>query len=290
VRPRDRDDQPEIGLDHLRLRRHVAALDPLREGHLLVSRQQRYLPDLAQVEAQRVERRLDGQVELRRLLRLRVWERGLRVRRLLVLLPLDQLDRAFEQVGVEVLHLLRLQLDVLKPGSDFVVGQKPLLKTIRDEPLQFLGVETTRSPPALRAEKPCALSGSDLPVGEAEPGLRGLHHRHIKATRSECSSCAVAPAPGLPPEPSTRRWQRACRSAQSQSAAPRGPTAASPGRKPLRYPLPSSVRTKPKSFASSSESIVGFTDSPACQRRVASGFAPTLASDTSGRPGGRPSC
>src|SRR6266540_3383755 len=221
VRLRDRDAQPEIGLEHLRLRRHVPALNSFREGDLLVGPQQRHLPDLAQVEAQRVERRLDRQVEVRRLLRV-IWERGLLVRRLLVLLPLNQLDRAFEQVGVEVLDLLRLQLDVLKPGSDLVVGQKPLLETIRDEPLQFLGVETTRSCPALSAEKPCRLSGSDLPLGQAESGVCGRHHGHITATRSEYSSRLVAPARALPPEPSTRRGQRACHSAQSQSAAPGG--------------------------------------------------------------------
>ncbi|HEX9351062.1 MAG TPA: hypothetical protein VF877_07310, partial [Gaiellaceae bacterium] len=56
---RDRDDEPEISLDHLRLRRQVPALDPLREVDLPVGRQQPHFLDLAQVEAQRVERRLD---------------------------------------------------------------------------------------------------------------------------------------------------------------------------------------------------------------------------------------
>ena len=84
---RDRDDEPEISLDHLRLRRQVPALDPLREVDLPVGRQQPHFPDLAQVEPQRVERRLDGQVQLRR--RLVLDERGLLVRRILVLLPLD---------------------------------------------------------------------------------------------------------------------------------------------------------------------------------------------------------
>src|SRR6266496_4700440 len=34
IRLRDRDDEAKVRLDHLRLRRHVAALDPLRETHL----------------------------------------------------------------------------------------------------------------------------------------------------------------------------------------------------------------------------------------------------------------
>jgi hypothetical protein len=59
----------------------------------LLGRQQRHLGDRAQVEPQRVERQLDAQVELRRLLLLGL---ALFVRRLLVLLSLDQLDRAFE--------------------------------------------------------------------------------------------------------------------------------------------------------------------------------------------------
>src|SRR3954449_4167977 len=39
---RDRDDQTEIRLRHLRLRDHVAALDALREGDLLVGREERH--------------------------------------------------------------------------------------------------------------------------------------------------------------------------------------------------------------------------------------------------------
>ena len=62
---RDRHDEPQVRLDHVLLRRHVAALDALRERDLLVGGQQRHLPDLAQVEPERVERRLDREVELR---------------------------------------------------------------------------------------------------------------------------------------------------------------------------------------------------------------------------------
>jgi hypothetical protein len=48
---RDRHDEAEVRLDHLRLRGHVAALDPLRQVDLLVGGQQRHLADLPQVEA-----------------------------------------------------------------------------------------------------------------------------------------------------------------------------------------------------------------------------------------------
>jgi hypothetical protein len=151
IRLRDRDDKAQVRLDHLRLRRPVAALDPLRQRDLLLGRQQRHPPDRAQVEPQRVERRLDAEVELRRLLLL-----GLRlfVRRVVEQLPLDQLERAFEQEGVDLLALLPCQLDILERVRDLVVGQKPVLKAIRTEPLKPLGVRATLSQPEFGAEKP----------------------------------------------------------------------------------------------------------------------------------------
>jgi hypothetical protein len=74
-----------------------------------------------------------------------------------VLLPLDQVDRPFDQVGVEVLGLLPAQAEVLEPGCDLVVGQKPLLKALRHEPRQNLNVGTTLFRPKLSAEQPCPL-------------------------------------------------------------------------------------------------------------------------------------
>src|SRR5581483_9282870 len=136
---RDRDDEAEVRLDHLRLRRHVAALDALREGDLLVGGQEGYLADLAEVEAEAVERRLDGEVELRRrelvLFRLR-----LLVRVRLVLLAFDELDVVVDQVGVEVLDLLFRELDVVEPVRDLVVGEEPLFRTVGDELLQLFDV------------------------------------------------------------------------------------------------------------------------------------------------------
>ena len=110
------------------LRGHVPALDPLREVDLLVRGQQRHFPDLPQVQAQRVERRLDGEVELRALLLL--CQRGLLVRRMLVLLTLDQLDRVVDEVRVEVLDLLFGEVDFLEPRDDLVVGEESLLCSV----------------------------------------------------------------------------------------------------------------------------------------------------------------
>ena len=54
----DRDDEPEVGLDHRLLGGVVAALDPLRELDLLRGGQQRHLADVLQEELQRVGRDL----------------------------------------------------------------------------------------------------------------------------------------------------------------------------------------------------------------------------------------
>ena len=132
----DGDDEAEVRLDHLRLRAHVAALDALGERDLLVGRQERHLADLAQVEAQRVEGRLDRQVELRHLLLL--GQRRLLVRRRLVLQPLHQLDAVVDQVGVEVLDLLLGEVDFLEPRDDLVVGEESLVLSIGDELVQLL--------------------------------------------------------------------------------------------------------------------------------------------------------
>ena len=81
---RDRDDEPEVRLDHPLLRLHVAALDPLRELDLLRGRQELVPARLAQEELQRIGRRLDGR---------RQRDDGLGVGRLL-----DDLDRALVEL------------------------------------------------------------------------------------------------------------------------------------------------------------------------------------------------
>ncbi len=119
-----------------RLGGHVTALDALGERDLLVCREQRHLADLAQVEAERVQRRLDGEVELRDLLLL--GERRLLVRRRLVLEPFHQLDAVIDQIGVEVLDLFLGEVDFLEPGDDLVVGEESLVLSVRNELLQLL--------------------------------------------------------------------------------------------------------------------------------------------------------
>ena len=124
IRLRDRDDEPEIGLDHLSFRRHVAALDALCEVDLLVGGEKRDLADLPQVEAQGVERRLDAQIEFRAFLLFRC---DLLVRRMLVRLALQELDPVVDQVRVEVFDLVLRELDVFEPGCDLVVVENAFL-------------------------------------------------------------------------------------------------------------------------------------------------------------------
>ena len=99
--------------------------------------EERHLADLAQVEPQRVERRLDGEVELRRGL-VFIGGRRLLVRERLVLDAFDQLDRVVDQVRVEVLDLLLRELDVVEPGHDLVVREETALETLLDEALELL--------------------------------------------------------------------------------------------------------------------------------------------------------
>ena len=98
---------------------------------------ERHLADLAEVEAKAVERRLDGEVELRRGRELVFLGLRLLVRRRLVLLAFDELDVVIDEVGVEVLDLLLRQLDVVEPVDDLVVGEEPLLGSVRDELLEL---------------------------------------------------------------------------------------------------------------------------------------------------------
>src|SRR6185295_3553603 len=97
---------------------------------------QRHLADLTQVEAQRVEAGLDGEVELRRLLAV---DQAVLLG-LLLGLPVEQLDVVVEQVGVEVLELFLGELDLLERLGDLVEREVPLVLAFLDKSLQLLDV------------------------------------------------------------------------------------------------------------------------------------------------------
>ena len=61
----DRDDQTQVGFDHLLLRVEVAALDPLGQIDLLLRGQQAHLADVLEEQLQRVGRHVRLQVERR---------------------------------------------------------------------------------------------------------------------------------------------------------------------------------------------------------------------------------
>jgi hypothetical protein len=129
---------------------HVAALDALGERDLEVGRQQRDAPDRAQVQPQRVQRRLDRQVELGLLRRIGVAARGALLarggRRLdagslrgdLLAVGADDVDALVGQVGVQLLDLLLGDLDLLERRGDLVEGQKTAFLPICDETAELV--------------------------------------------------------------------------------------------------------------------------------------------------------
>jgi hypothetical protein len=131
----DRDDEAQVRLDHLLLRDQVAALDALGEADLLVGGEQRHLPDLAQVLAQRVEAGLDVQVELGCLLAADDVRRARLLRR-----AVEELDVVVEEVGVEVLELLLGDLGLLERAGDLVVCEVPLLLALLHQCLELFDI------------------------------------------------------------------------------------------------------------------------------------------------------
>ncbi len=129
---RDRDHEAQVGLDHLLLGGHVAALDALREHDLLGGAEQRYATDCPQVQPQRVEARLDGEVELgARRGRRRV---GLAAR----LLPVHDLDALLLDVGIDLGDLLAGELGLLDRRGEGVTAERSMLGTVGEQPPQLV--------------------------------------------------------------------------------------------------------------------------------------------------------
>ena len=142
----DRDDQTQVGLDHLLLGEHVAALDAPRQHHLLLSGQEADPPDGAEVEAQRIEAGLDRQVDLD-LLALIGISVGVALGRGLDAVALglrgapvgaDDDDALFIQVRVEFLDLLLGHIHLFEAGLDLGEGEKPTLLAARDQRPQLV--------------------------------------------------------------------------------------------------------------------------------------------------------
>ena len=105
-------------------------------------------PDRAQVQPQRVEARLDRQVELDGLLararrpvgvgRRRAAPRRCRLRARQPPVGLDDLDPLLVEVGVQLLDLLLGDLDLLEACGDLLEGQKAALLPLRDQPAELI--------------------------------------------------------------------------------------------------------------------------------------------------------
>jgi len=129
---------------------HVAALDALGERDLQVGGQQRDAADRAQVQTQRIQRRLDRQVELGLLRPIRVASGRAFLARLcggldagslrgdLFAVGADDVDALFGEVAMQFLDLLLGDLDLLERGRDLVEGQKAALLTIRDQTAKLI--------------------------------------------------------------------------------------------------------------------------------------------------------
>ena len=110
---RDRDDEPQVGLDHLLLGVEVAALDALGEVDLLLRGQQAHLADVLEEELQRVGRHVRLEVERRvRLAPAALVRRALHLRRrrgrrvdVLDELDLGALEEAVQLLEVGLVHV-----------------------------------------------------------------------------------------------------------------------------------------------------------------------------------------
>src|SRR5829696_4471324 len=161
----DRDDEAQVRLDHLLLGNQVAALDALGQRDLAVGGEQLDLADRAQVQAQRIEARLDREVDLRRA----------RSIRLLVRIPDGGLESApfggrglaigahdvdplALQEGVELDDLLLGDLHLFQAGGDLLERQEPTLLAFGDQRPQLVDLGDRR----LALEQCLSLSAQPL--------------------------------------------------------------------------------------------------------------------------------
>src|SRR6185437_6801768 len=152
--------------------------------------QKRDLADLAQVEPERVEARLDGQVELGRLLAVegRILLRGLSR------LGVQELDVVVQQVGVEVLELFLRELDLLQRGRDLVEGEIALLVSFLDQGLELFDlrkrdIDSQHGPPRMLRFRFYAVTKNSPPrrMRTEDPRMAGWGDKTDRR-RQECTS------------------------------------------------------------------------------------------------------
>ena len=139
----DGHDEAQVGLDELVLGLHVAALDALGERDLLFRREQRDLADLAQVHAHGVVAgRLDGEVQLGDALALGLLFRFagacLGAVRVVHAVGADHVDPEVVEGDVDVVDLLRREVDVGQDFEDVLRGEVALLLALVEQDAYFL--------------------------------------------------------------------------------------------------------------------------------------------------------
>src|SRR5690349_11647445 len=136
---RDRDDKPEVRLDHLLLRVEVAALDPAREIDLFLGGEQPDLADVLQEQLKAVGRHV--RLEVDRRLRLAAATTIGRT----ILLPggqrgidlLDELDLGALEERVQLLDVRLVDIDFRERGRDLGEREDAHLLTLEDQALDF---------------------------------------------------------------------------------------------------------------------------------------------------------
>ena len=135
---RDRDDEPQVRLDHLLLRVQVTALDPFGEIDLLLRRQQPHLADVLQEQLKRIGRHL--RLEIQRSL-----AAGALLGRTLVISRcrerrvdlLDQLDLSPLQEAVQLLDVGFVEVELGRGGRDLGVREHADLQAAGDQTLDL---------------------------------------------------------------------------------------------------------------------------------------------------------
>src|SRR4051794_34435612 len=135
----DRDDQTEVGLDHLLLRVEVTALDALRELDLLGGGEQADLADVLEEQLQGIGGHVRLQVE-----RLLALAAALAVGALVLgggllsrVQVLDQLDADLLEVSVQVLDVRLVELYLGHSSGDVAEGEDAQLLATSDQRLYF---------------------------------------------------------------------------------------------------------------------------------------------------------
>ena len=170
----DRDDEAQVGLDHLLLRGLVAELDALGEADLVGGREQRHAADVLQEELQGVGRLLDGgggpAGALDLLGELGGAGAGLGL--------LQQLDAGLLEVLVDLLDGIGVQAEPVEDLGDLLHAEEAHLLPADD---QLSELSVPRQPGHLLRRHP-----PPFPRGVLSGPCRYAAERHVAGTRHRC--------------------------------------------------------------------------------------------------------